>query len=293
MGRRRPNDDSPGGANWMDTYGDLVTLLLTFFVLLYSFSSLDAAKWQAFVSSFSGSPQPVAATNNGKIQSINPLANLIPRGFPAQTLHDPVDEAEAITETLAPQVTEPPKPAETSASATIATTQATTRETTHTTTAKPKPTEDPQIKRLQDDLKAYLQGSAIGGSLSVEIKNSQLLIRLVASVIFESGSDQLRPEAASVLDGAAQIIRNYAPQVQSLRTEGHTDSVTPPEGGIESKWELAARRSAKVLQRIMAGSGLDQDIAYTVGYGSARPIASDETVQGQDLNNRVDVILVS
>gem|GEM_PF-3115328 len=277
----------------MDTYGDLVTLLLTFFVLLYSFSSLDAAKWQAFVSSFSGSPQPVAATNNGKIQSINPLANLIPRGFPAQTLHDPVDEAEAITETLAPQVTEPPKPAETSASATIATTQATTRETTHTTTAKPKPTEDPQIKRLQDDLKAYLQGSAIGGSLSVEIKNSQLLIRLVASVIFESGSDQLRPEAASVLDGAAQIIRNYAPQVQSLRTEGHTDSVTPPEGGIESKWELAARRSAKVLQRIMAGSGLDQDIAYTVGYGSARPIASDETVQGQDLNNRVDVILVS
>jgi len=63
----------------MDTYGDLVTLLLTFFVLLYSFSSLDAAKWQAFVSSFSGSPQPVAATSNGKIQSVNPLANTIPR----------------------------------------------------------------------------------------------------------------------------------------------------------------------------------------------------------------------
>ena len=38
----------------MDTYGDLVTLLLTFFVLLFSFSSIDVAKWQALVGSFTG-----------------------------------------------------------------------------------------------------------------------------------------------------------------------------------------------------------------------------------------------
>ena len=30
-----------GGANWMDTYGDMVTLLLCFFVMLYSMSTLD------------------------------------------------------------------------------------------------------------------------------------------------------------------------------------------------------------------------------------------------------------
>lgn len=39
------------GGNWMDTYGDLVTLLLTFFVLLYSMSSLDQSKWKIFVQS--------------------------------------------------------------------------------------------------------------------------------------------------------------------------------------------------------------------------------------------------
>jgi len=39
------------GGNWMDTYGDLVTLLLTFFVLLYSMSSLDQSKWELFVKS--------------------------------------------------------------------------------------------------------------------------------------------------------------------------------------------------------------------------------------------------
>jgi len=41
-----------GGANWMDTYGDMVTLLLCFFVLLYSISSIDEAKMMIIVKSF-------------------------------------------------------------------------------------------------------------------------------------------------------------------------------------------------------------------------------------------------
>ena len=41
-----------GGANWMDTYGDMVTLLLCFFVMLYSMSTLDKEKWITLVQSF-------------------------------------------------------------------------------------------------------------------------------------------------------------------------------------------------------------------------------------------------
>lgn len=41
-----------GGANWMDTYGDMVTLLLCFFVLLYSMSTISEDKWKAIVLSF-------------------------------------------------------------------------------------------------------------------------------------------------------------------------------------------------------------------------------------------------
>ena len=43
---------APGGANWMDTYGDMVTLLLCFFVLLYSMSSISEEKWKIIVKSF-------------------------------------------------------------------------------------------------------------------------------------------------------------------------------------------------------------------------------------------------
>ena len=43
MGRRKKSGGG-GGANWMDTYGDMVTLLLCFFVLLYSMSDVHKAK---------------------------------------------------------------------------------------------------------------------------------------------------------------------------------------------------------------------------------------------------------
>lgn len=51
-----------GGANWMDTYGDMVTLLLCFFVLLYSISTMDEQKWATLVESLN--PDAAAALSN-------------------------------------------------------------------------------------------------------------------------------------------------------------------------------------------------------------------------------------
>ena len=49
---KRKKGGGGGGANWMDTYGDMVTLLLCFFVLLYSMSTISEDKWKAIVQSF-------------------------------------------------------------------------------------------------------------------------------------------------------------------------------------------------------------------------------------------------
>lgn len=53
---RKKGEEEPCG-NWMDTYGDMVTLLLTFFIMLYSMSSISEEKWQKLVLAF---------TNQGK-----------------------------------------------------------------------------------------------------------------------------------------------------------------------------------------------------------------------------------
>ena len=72
-----------GGANWMDTYGDMVTLLLCFFVLLYSISTIDAEKWMLVVRSFNkdaiiekGGPDPdVSASKSygGELPATDPV----------------------------------------------------------------------------------------------------------------------------------------------------------------------------------------------------------------------------
>ncbi|WP_034327506.1 flagellar motor protein MotB [Alkaliphilus transvaalensis] len=77
MARRRGGEEeAPKGAPlWMTTYGDMVTLLLCFFVLLFSFSEIDVQKFQAIIQSFQGS---LGILDSGR--SVNPdtLAGELP-----------------------------------------------------------------------------------------------------------------------------------------------------------------------------------------------------------------------
>ncbi|SJZ64333.1 OmpA/MotB family protein [Selenihalanaerobacter shriftii] len=52
--KKKKSDEGSGGSNWLTTYGDMMTLLLAFFVLLYSFSSVDAQKFQMVVEALQG-----------------------------------------------------------------------------------------------------------------------------------------------------------------------------------------------------------------------------------------------
>jgi chemotaxis protein MotB len=51
MERKRPKQD-PGAPKWMVTFSDLVTLILVFFILLFSMSIVDATKFRAVAESF-------------------------------------------------------------------------------------------------------------------------------------------------------------------------------------------------------------------------------------------------
>lgn len=73
MARKKKEASAPSGCPaWLATYGDMVTLVLTFFVLLYSFSTIDAAKWQNLVTSLTG--KTPSYVNNAALNIPNPPA---------------------------------------------------------------------------------------------------------------------------------------------------------------------------------------------------------------------------
>jgi chemotaxis protein MotB len=66
----KKNEESGGAPEWMVTYGDLVTLLMCFFVLLFAFSEIDAQKFEAVMQSFQGS---AGVLSGGTTLSDSPL----------------------------------------------------------------------------------------------------------------------------------------------------------------------------------------------------------------------------
>ncbi|HHW08104.1 MAG TPA: OmpA family protein [Clostridia bacterium] len=54
MRKRRSQGELPGSPHWMTTFSDMMTLILVFFVLLFSLSVVDTIKFQAFLASFQG-----------------------------------------------------------------------------------------------------------------------------------------------------------------------------------------------------------------------------------------------
>lgn len=71
------DEDEGGGSEWLATYGDLVTLLLCFFILLYSMSIMDLAKFQKAAGSLSSSLGAAPAHTTGTDSTVgDSIANL-------------------------------------------------------------------------------------------------------------------------------------------------------------------------------------------------------------------------
>lgn len=71
MAKRKPEDPPAGSPLWMATFGDLMNLLLCFFVLLFSMSTIDAQKFEEIAASLSSSfsvlPQGGSSVKNDGI----------------------------------------------------------------------------------------------------------------------------------------------------------------------------------------------------------------------------------
>ncbi len=70
--KKKVVQNPPGAPLWMTTYGDMITLVLCFFILFFAYSSTDTVKWKMVVSSLKGS---IGVLDGGEILNQMDLLN--------------------------------------------------------------------------------------------------------------------------------------------------------------------------------------------------------------------------
>lgn len=110
------------------------------------------------------------------------------------------------------------------------------------------------------------------------------IVLTIGDVLFDTGAATLKPGALTTMERLAQFMRDYPER--SVRIEGHTDSV----GSDEMNQALSERRANAVRDALVARNA-PRDRIDTIGYGEARPIASNDDVAGRQQNRRVEIVV--
>lgn len=119
----------------------------------------------------------------------------------------------------------------------------------------------------------------------VENTETEVTIGLSSEVTFASGDDALSDRGRDALGKAAVILAKLP---NTIRIEGHTDSIPMHGARFSSNWHLSAARAQTVV-RLLIGSGVDARRMQVVGYGDVRPRAPNETPEGRAKNRRIEI----
>jgi chemotaxis protein MotB len=106
--------------------------------------------------------------------------------------------------------------------------------------------------------------------------------------LFSPGSAEISDQGQKVLKAISQILGRAD---VSVCVEGHTDSTPIHSDKYPSNWELSTARAVKVVRWLGEKGGIAQERLSAVGYGAARPRASNDSEQNRRINRRVDLVL--
>lgn len=150
---------------------------------------------------------------------------------------------------------------------------------------------DPLMPRaaIRQRLSRSLSAALDAGRLTLVEGNDGLIVRLRDAAFFESASAEIREEVMPDLEAVAKTLRDLP---NDVRIEGHTDSIPIRSSSYRSNWELSSGRAAAVLSFFVNTSGLSEGRLSVAGYGSQRPLASNDTQEGRSQNRRVDIVVL-
>lgn len=271
MARKRKHEDHTNHEAWAIPYGDLITLLLAFFVVMYAISSINEGKFRVLSDSlqaaFRGTPRTLDPVQVG--QKTRGSGADIAMTIVQQSMIDgqPRKMLEAIPIKDDPGGSPSPYQPKALAEHPIA----------------------KQLAHVADELEHALRSLIDANLVTVRRHEFWLEVEVKTDILFASGEANLSDKAIPALDALASTLSKYP---NPLRVEGHTDNRPINTRYYPSNWELSAARAASVVHRF-ARAGLSPDRLSVIGFGEYRPAQSNDTVTGRDANRRVVIVILA
>lgn len=273
--RRKRQEEHTNHEAWAIPYGDLITLLLAFFVVMYALSSVNEGKFRVLSESLSAAfrgtpmaPEPIQVGSlaralhtspAGDAGSIIPMDVAIPRVLLDSSDFDGLD----------------PDAGGMSGDEGL-------REDELREAAR-------GMSLIADLIQRAVAPLIDADLIRMRREHFWVEVEINTSLLFASGSAEIFPEARPVLDELSGILEDLPVRVH---VEGFTDDVPISTAQFPSNWELSAARASSVL-RLLVENGLDPTTMAAIGFGEYRPIADNETPEGRRQNRRVTIVILA
>jgi len=281
MARRHKHEEHANHEAWAIPYGDLVTLLLAFFVVMYAMSSVNEGKYRvlsdSLVAAFQGAPKTLQPIQVGEKQvgsgadiQVTLVQQAMLEGQPRQMLEPTpiqVSDLARMSHASNPNIARDSEGGGTGGADAAG---------MESLAAVAKSVEEAMADLIRENL------------VFVRRKGSSVEVEIRTDILFPSGVAQLSPDALSVLRRLAMTLKPFP---NPIRVEGHTDNRPIKTREFPSNWEFSAARAATVVHLLMA-EGVAPARLAVIGLAEYRPAQSNDTPLGRNANRRVLLVIL-
>ncbi|WP_404400013.1 flagellar motor protein MotB [Idiomarina seosinensis] len=281
----------PGLPGWMATFADLMTLLMSFFVLLLSFSEMDVLKFKQIAGSMKFA---LGVQNKIEVKDIPKGTSVIAQEFrPGRPEPTPIETIQQQTVEMTQQALDFQEgESDYSGGQETQQEQQQSEEEQDQQSAEDQASSEEQSEQTQElleKIQRQLQDDIKAGTLEVEQFGQQILIRIRERGSFPEGSAFLQPQFKPVIHEVAEALKDIPGEIT---ISGHTDNQKLVSEIYSSKWDLSAKRAVAVAEEMTTVDGFEESRLVTMGYADTKPIVPNNSAANRAENRRVDIAIM-
>jgi chemotaxis protein MotB len=147
-----------------------------------------------------------------------------------------------------------------------------------------------RLRLMQNELERVLQTALRDGDVRMQRTSDHLTVVIAERLLFDTGSRELKPDGIEVLKQMGVLFKTAS--FKEIRVAGHADKASASDGSNQY-FEKLALSKARATQTVgvLKGDGVDSQSFIIEWYGDIRPIATNETEEGRQMNRRVEIVL--